>query len=160
MRTVTELKKGKVVSIPHFDRILKKRAGEATLVQNIPKVVLVEGILVLYEKRLIDLVDIKIFVDVDSDVRLSRRVLRDTQKSQITLEECLKLYLRFVKPSFDEFVLPTKKQADIIVPRGVDNECRNLFNSLAALLFLQSHINDLISPNVTSFSETFKRIKP
>ena len=87
-----------------------------------PRVLLVEGIFVLYENCIRDLIDMKLFVDVSSDVRLSARVLKENPTEDgSNLEKILQHYLRFVKPGYDEFILPTKKYADVIIPRGTEN---------------------------------------
>lgn len=73
-------------------------------------------------KELLDLLDIKIFVDTDADIRLARRLRRDIIERGRSIDSVLALYNRFVKPSFDYFIAPTMSYADIIVPRGGDNE--------------------------------------
>merc|ERR1719356_2051562 len=84
-------------------------------------VVLLEGILVFYYKEVRDLFDMKLFVDTDADTRLARRVLRDIEERGRDLENVLFQYTNLVKPAFEEFCLPTKKYADVIVPRGAEN---------------------------------------
>lgn len=94
---------------------------EAKIVPK-PRILLVEGIFVLYEKNVRDLIDMKVFVDVASDVRLASRVMKENPSGNPEkLEQLLVHYMRFVKPGYEEFILPTKKYADIIIPRGVDN---------------------------------------
>ncbi|ELW70992.1 Uridine-cytidine kinase 2 [Tupaia chinensis] len=84
-------------------------------------VVLFEGILAFYSQEVRDLFQMKLFVDTDADTRLSRRVLRDISERGRDLEQILSQYIMFVKPAFEEFCLPTKKYADVIIPRGADN---------------------------------------
>ncbi|XP_043247122.1 uridine-cytidine kinase 2-A-like [Amphibalanus amphitrite] len=84
-------------------------------------VVLCEGILVFYQPEVRALFDMKLFVDTDADTRLSRRVRRDTRERGRDLDMVLDQYTRLVKPAFEEFCLPTKKFADVIIPRGADN---------------------------------------
>ncbi|XP_011304648.1 LOW QUALITY PROTEIN: probable uridine-cytidine kinase [Fopius arisanus] len=84
-------------------------------------VVLFEGILVFYFPNIRDLFHMKLFVDTDSDTRLARRVPRDIKERGRDLDYVLNQYMNFVKPAFEEFCLPTKKFADVIIPRGADN---------------------------------------
>ncbi|RXN34207.1 uridine-cytidine kinase 1 [Labeo rohita] len=81
----------------------------------------------------------KLFVDTDSDVRLSRRVLRDMRRGR-DLEQILTQYTTFVKPAFEEFCLPTKKYADVIIPRGVDN--------MVAINLIVQHIQDILNGDI------------
>ena len=80
-----------------------------------------EGIMALYERRFRDLMDLKIFVLTDDDIRLARRIKRDIAARGRTIEDVLAQYNRFVKTAYDEFIKPTMKYADIIVPRGRSN---------------------------------------
>lgn len=85
-------------------------------------VVLFEGVLIFYFPKVRDMFHMKLFVDTDSDTRLSRRVVRDVRDRGRPLEVVLNQYDRFVKPAFEEFCQPTKKYADMIIPRGAENE--------------------------------------
>jgi uridine kinase len=84
-------------------------------------VILVEGILIFVEKELRDLMDVRIFVDTDADVRLIRRMRRDIAERGRTLDSVVQRYMATVRPMHQEFVEPSKRYADIIVPRGGDN---------------------------------------
>jgi uridine kinase len=84
-------------------------------------VILVEGILIFVEKELRDLMDVRIFVDTDADVRLIRRLRRDIAERGRTLDSVVQQYMATVRPMHLEFVEPSKRYADIIVPRGGDN---------------------------------------
>lgn len=84
-------------------------------------ILIFEGIMSLYEKRFRDLMDLKIFVMTDDDIRLSRRIQRDMAERGRTIEDVLAQYNRFVKPSYDEFIKPIMKYADIIIPHGRSN---------------------------------------
>ncbi|MEA1974102.1 MAG: uridine kinase, partial [Bacillota bacterium] len=85
----------------------------------LPKeILIVEGIMVLEDKRIRDLMDIKIFVDTDADVRIIRRIMRDIKERGRTLESVIEQYFATVKPAHDQFVEPSKKYADIIIPEG------------------------------------------
>uniref|UniRef100_A0A667Y8B9 uridine/cytidine kinase n=1 Tax=Myripristis murdjan TaxID=586833 RepID=A0A667Y8B9_9TELE len=100
-------------------------------------VVLFEGILMFYSQEIRDLFQMKLFVDTDPDTRLSRRVLRDISERGRDLEQVLTQYITFVKPAFEEFCLPTKKYADVIIPRGADN--------LVAINLIVQHIQDILN---------------
>ena len=85
------------------------------------KVVIVEGILILQDPRLCELLDIKIFVDTDADVRILRRIVRDVKERGRTLDSVVNQYLTTVKPMHEQFVEPSKRKADLIVPEGGHN---------------------------------------
>lgn len=118
-KTLKNIVEGKTVEVPTYDFVTHSRLPETTVVYP-ADVVLFEGILVFYTQEIRDMFHLRLFVDTDSDVRLSRRVLRDVQRGR-DLEQILTQYTAFVKPAFEEFCLPTKKYADVIIPRGVDN---------------------------------------
>eukprot|EP00061_Rhincodon_typus_P017291 g45924.t1 len=120
LRTLKDIINGKTVSIPVYDFIKHSRKSEMVKVYP-ADVVLFEGILVFYSQEIRDLFQMKLFVDTDADTRLSRRVLRDINERGRDLEQILTQYTTFVKPAFEEFCLPTKKYADVIIPRGVEN---------------------------------------
>ena len=86
------------------------------------RVVIVEGILILEDKALRELMDIKIYVDTDSDERLMRRLTRDMAERGRTVESVLEQYRKTVKPMHEQYVEPSKKYADIILPRGGENK--------------------------------------
>lgn len=97
-----------------------RKIGEYEQVHAQP-IVIFEGIMALYEKRFRDLMDLKIFVMTDDDIRLSRRIQRDIAERGRTVEDVLMQYNRFVKPSYDKFIKPVMKYADIIIPHGRSN---------------------------------------
>ncbi|KAH0557219.1 uridine-cytidine kinase-like isoform X2 [Cotesia glomerata] len=105
-------------------------------------VVLFEGILVFYFPKIRDLFHMKLFVDTDSDTRLARRVPRDINERGRDLDYVLNQYMNFVKPAFEEFCLPTKKFADVIIPRGADNT--------VAIDLIVQHIRDLLIERASS----------
>ncbi|GFU17278.1 uridine-cytidine kinase 2-B [Nephila pilipes] len=123
MHTVLkEILAGKVVHIPVYDfKTNSRKESESITVQPVD-VVLFEGILVFYFPEIRELFHMKLFVDTDPDTRLSRRVLRDTRERGRDLDQILQQYTTYVKPAFEDFCLPTKKYADVIIPRGADNE--------------------------------------
>lgn len=99
----------------------KPKVGEFNEIQS-ADVVLFEGVLIFYFPKVRDMFNMKLFVDTDSDTRLSRRVTRDVRDRGRPLEIVLDQYDQFVKPAFEEFCQPTKKYADMIIPRGAENE--------------------------------------
>lgn len=102
---------------PIYDFENHTRKNETITV--IPKeILIVEGIMVLEDKRLRDLMDVKIFVDTDADVRIIRRITRDIEERGRTLTSVIEQYFATVKPAHDQFVEPSKKYADIIIPEG------------------------------------------
>jgi len=115
------VKGGKRVEIPEYSFISHTRLKETTALYG-ADVILFEGILAFYTEELRDIMDLKLFVDTDADTRLSRRVMRDINERGRTLQGVLHQYETFVKPSFEDYILPTKKYADVIIPRGIDNQ--------------------------------------
>ncbi|KAF0974452.1 hypothetical protein FDP41_006484 [Naegleria fowleri] len=115
-----ELKAGNPVDIPVYDFKTHSRTSQTERVEG-ADVIIIEGILIFFTKEMRELMDMKIFVDTDADVRLARRIRRDTKERGRDLEGILLQYERFVKPSFDDYIMPTKKYADIIIPRGGAN---------------------------------------
>lgn len=116
-----KLRRGETdVEVPCYDFVANARSGHS-LVRNSPSIVVFEGILALYDQRLRDLFDLRIFVDADPDIRLARRIRRDIESRGRDLDSVLTRYLTFVKPSFDDFCYPTKRYADVVVPRGAEN---------------------------------------
>lgn len=107
--------------LPHDNYYAIHDRTEATLTLAPNKVILVEGILIFENKALRDLMDIKIFVDTDADVRILRRILRDVKERGRTLESVMEQYLTTVKPMHEQFVEPSKRYADVIVPEGGKN---------------------------------------
>ncbi|MDK2866158.1 MAG: uridine kinase [Clostridiales bacterium] len=96
-----------------------KHNREAVTITLVPRdIIILEGIMILEDARLRDLMDIKIFVDTDADVRIIRRIVRDINERGRTLESVIDQYLNTVKPAHDQFIEPTKKFADIIIPEG------------------------------------------
>ncbi|CAJ1960216.1 unnamed protein product [Sphenostylis stenocarpa] len=114
-----KLKHGEAVDIPKYD--FKTYKSDVLRRVNPSDVIILEGILVFHDPRIRELMNMKIFVDTDADVRLARRIRRDTNEKGRDIGAVLDQYSKFVKPAFDDFILPTKKYADIIIPRGGDN---------------------------------------
>ncbi|XP_072286151.1 uridine-cytidine kinase 1 isoform X2 [Pyxicephalus adspersus] len=185
-KTLTNILEGQMVDVPIYDFVTHSRLPETTRVYP-PDVLLFEGILAFYNHEIRDMFHLKLFVDTDSDVRLSRRamcslllhgpevmsltvaashqldlrrpadrsphalgdagpyegrhlpVLRDMKRGR-DLEQILTQYTTFVKPAFEEFSLPTKKYADVIIPRGVDN--------MVAINLIVQHIQDILNEDI------------
>ena len=115
-----QLKSGKAIECPTYDYTIHNRAEETITIEP-RKVILVEGILIFENKVLCSQMDIKIFVDTDADVRLIRRIKRDVAKRGRSLESVLSQYLATVKPMHEQFVEPSKKNADLVVLEGGKN---------------------------------------
>lgn len=114
------LRRGEAIECPTYDYTVHNRAAD-TLCIKPTSVIVIEGILIFADERLRDLMDVKIFVDTDADVRILRRVVRDVNKRGRTLESVVNQYLATVKPMHEQFVEPSKRYADIIVPEGGKN---------------------------------------
>ena len=114
------LKEGKVIEMPVYDYTIHNRSNEVVVVEPAPVIVL-EGILIFAEQTLCDLMDIKVFVDTDADVRILRRILRDVKERGRSLDSVISQYLITVKPMHEQFVEPSKRRADIIIPEGGEN---------------------------------------
>ena len=130
IQDLRDLKAGKAVQCPVYDYTIYDRTDETvTLSPN--KVILVEGILIFENKELRDLMDIKVYVDTDADIRLARRILRDVCERGRTMQSVITQYTSTVKPMHDEFVEPSKRYADVIIPEGG-------FNSVAVAMLIQN----------------------
>ena len=114
------LRRGEAIDCPIYDFTQHNRSNETVRIEPTP-VIIVEGILIFENKPLRDLMDIKIFVDTDADVRLCRRITRDVNKRGRTLESVLTQYQTTVKPMHEKYVEPSKRFADIVVPEGGRN---------------------------------------
>ena len=114
------LRRGEAIDCPVYDFTVHNRSNDTIRIAP-EKVIIVEGILIFENKELRDLMDIKVFVDTDADVRLCRRILRDVEERGRTLESVVDQYLTTVKPMHEQYVEPSKKFADIIVPEGGQN---------------------------------------
>ena len=119
-RHLEQLRRGEAIDCPVYDFSLHNRSDET--IRIVPKkVIIVEGILIFEDQPLRDLMDIRIFVDTDADVRLCRRIKRDVNKRGRTLESVLTQYQTTVKPMHDKYVEPSKKYAHVIIPEGGKN---------------------------------------
>lgn len=128
----------KTIEIPVYDYAAHTRSKEV-LVQEPREVIIVEGILTLNDARLRDLMDIKIFVDTDDDIRIIRRIQRDIEERGRTLQSVIDQYLETVKLMYHQFIEPSKRYADIIVPEGGENQ--------VAIDLLVTKVRDIIRKN-------------
>ncbi len=119
-RHLEQLRRGEAIECPVYDFTIHNRSDQT--IRVVPqKVIIVEGILIFENEELRNLMDIRIFVDTDADVRLCRRIKRDVNKRGRTLESVLQQYQETVKPMHEKYVEPSKKFADIVVPEGGKN---------------------------------------
>ena len=114
------LKRGETIHCPVYSYADHNRTEETVLIQPAP-VIIVEGILIFHDPRLRELMDIRIFVETDADVRILRRALRDVEERGRSMQSVVQQYLTTVKPMHEQFVEPTRKFADIIVLEGGHN---------------------------------------
>ncbi|UJR36257.1 hypothetical protein I4U23_028987 [Adineta vaga] len=152
--TLIKLLKGETVKIAQYDAGKYEHIdGVFDTIEPVP-VIIVEGILVFYFPEIRELFQMKLFVDTDADTRLARRVLRDMKQHGRSLEHILTSYTNHVKPSFEDFCLPTKKYADVIIPRGADN--------LIAVDLIIEHIRDFIKskPDKNENHHSFEKNAP
>ena len=120
VRQLEALRRGETIQCPVYDFTVHNRSNETLTIQP-EKVIIVEGILIFTDKQLRDLMDIKIFVDTDADIRICRRIKRDVNKRGRSLESVILQYQQTVKPMHEKYVEPSKKYADIVVPEGGKN---------------------------------------
>lgn len=120
LEDVAKLKRGEDVLCPVYDYTVHNRSNQTLLIKSAP-VILLEGILLLSDERIRDLLDIKIFVDTDADVRILRRIMRDVKERKRSLESVVEQYLTTVKPMHEMYVEPSKRYANIIIPEGGHN---------------------------------------
>ena len=121
IEAVRELKQGRSVTCPVYDYTIHDRSDKVITVRP-ARVVIVEGILIFQSPELCRQMDIKLYVDTDADVRILRRILRDVRDRGRSLDSVISQYLNTVKPMHEQFVEPSKRRADIIVPEGGHNK--------------------------------------
>lgn len=115
-----DLRDGKAIEKPVYSFVTHTRQPETQTVES-RKIIILEGILILEDERIRDLLDIKVYVDTDADVRIIRRMIRDIKERGRTIDSVVEQYLTMVRPMHLQFVEPSKKYADIIVPEGGEN---------------------------------------
>jgi len=118
---IHQLLNRQAIEKPVYDYALHTRAKDSIIVEP-QDVIILEGILVLEDERLRNLMDIKLFVDTDSDLRIIRRILRDINERGRSIESVVEQYLSVVRPMHNQFIEPTKRYADIIIPEGGQNQ--------------------------------------
>lgn len=106
----------KTIKVPKYSFVEHNRIPNEFLIINNPHIVILEGLYALYDDRILDLIDLKIYVDADLDICLARRITRDMLHRGRDLEGCLKQWIKFVKPASEVFIRPTMKKADVIIP--------------------------------------------
>ncbi len=131
-----QLRRGEPIECPVYDFAIHNRSNDTIRVEP-HRVIIVEGILIFENQPLRELLDVKIFVDTDADVRLCRRIKRDVTKRGRTLESVLEQYQNTVKPMHEKYVEPSKRHADIVVPEGGKN--------VVALDMIMGHIQRHLS---------------
>ena len=131
MQQLEQLRKGQPVLCPVYDFTVHNRSNQVVEIKP-ERVILVEGILIFADEALRQLMDIKIFVDTDADIRILRRMKRDVNKRGRSIESVIEQYQTTVKPMHEKYVEPSKKYADIIVPEGGKNQ--------VALSMIEDHI--------------------
>ena len=120
IKQINALRNGEAIEQPTYSYILCNRLPETIRVEPKP-VIIVEGIMTLLNKKLREMMDLKIFVDCDSDERLIRNIQRDTIDRGRTVSMVVNRYLEVLKPMHEQFIEPTKRYADIIIPQGGEN---------------------------------------
>ncbi|GEP78567.1 uridine kinase [Staphylococcus carnosus] len=121
IQNLMDLRNGIPVEVPTYDYVNHTRSAETIAFQ--PKdVIIVEGIFALENKTLRDLMDVKIYVGTDADLRILRRLMRDTKERGRSMESVIEQYLNVVRPMHNQFIEPTKRYADIIIPEGGSNK--------------------------------------
>ena len=138
IQDLKKLKAGQTIYCPVYDYALHNRTDQTVEIRP-AKVIIVEGILIFQNKELRDLLDIKIFVETDADVRILRRALRDVEERGRTLQSVVSQYLTTVKPMHEQYVEPSRKYADIVVLEGGHN--------LVALDLIMQRIANHIAEN-------------
>lgn len=127
---VQRLSENEPVTVPQYNLETHTREAEGTPVEPEP-IVIIEGILALYHDRILEQLDLSIYVQTDPDVRVLRRIQRDIEERDRTIEGVIDQYLSTVKPMHEQFVAPTKRKADIIIPEGVNEPAMELLQERA-----------------------------
>ena len=120
VKQINMLRRGEAIDQPTYSYILSNRLKETVHVEPKP-VIIIEGIMTLINKKLRDIMDLKLFVDTDSDERLIRNIQRDVVERGRTVDMVINRYLNVLKPMHEQFIEPTKKYADLIIPQGGEN---------------------------------------
>lgn len=118
--TLSKLMAWETAEVPVYDYLMNKRS-EKTITTEPTRVIILEGIVALYDARIRQMMDFKIFVKTDDDERLARRIIRDTTERGREVGGVIAQYRKFVKPSYDDHIAPMMRHADLIIPRGAEN---------------------------------------
>jgi len=121
IKQVNELREGRIIERPVYSFVTHTRLKETIEVKP-AKVIIIEGVLLFENPELRNVMDIKVYVDTDSDIRLSRRIKRDVNERGRSLNSVLEQYVNTVKPMHEQFVEPSRKYADVIIPEGGYNQ--------------------------------------
>jgi len=150
INVLDRLSNSKSVMIPNYDFSTYKRLEENTQIHgSLSDVILLEGIFAFHHPSVLEFLDMKIFVDADSDTRLSRRVVRDMKFIGRDLDHILYQYETFVKPAFDTYIFPTMKLSDVVIPGGKNSVAINL---------LEQHVRRLLVERNQDRLSRFKQI--
>ncbi len=135
LSNLNDLKNGKPTMMPQYDFVTHSRKKEMLRLEP-KKLIILDGLMVLYDERIRNLLDLKIFVDTPADIRFIRRLKRDIEERGRTMESVIKQYTEVVRPGHYSFIEPTKEFADIIIPEGGYNEnaMRVLFSFVSSVL--------------------------
>ncbi|KAI9836554.1 MAG: hypothetical protein M1819_001186 [Sarea resinae] len=144
-----DLKQGKRAEIPIYSFEKHQRLEKTTSIYS-PHVLVLEGIFALYDPRVLELLDMKIFAEADADLCLARRITRDVRDRGRDIEGCIKQWFSFVKPNFHRFVEPQRNIADIIVPRGIENK--------VAINVVVQHIQRTLSEKSKAHQEELNKL--
>lgn len=120
IKHIGELKEGKAIEQPTYSYLISNRLAETVHVEPKP-VIIVEGIMTLVNRKLREMMDLKIYVDCDSDIRLIRNIQRDTIERGRTVSMVMERYIQVLKPMHEQFIEPSKRHANIIIPEGGSN---------------------------------------
>ncbi|KAL4901882.1 uridine kinase family-domain-containing protein [Aspergillus multicolor] len=150
VQCLRDLKLGKKVDIPVYSFVEHQRQAHTTPLYS-PHVLILEGILALHDPRIMELLDVKIFVEADMDVCLGRRVLRDVKERGRDIDGIIKQWFNFVKPSYKKFVEPQRSVSDIIIPRGIENK--------TAIGMVVQHIQRTLEEKSEKHSATLQELR-
>lgn len=134
---IDDLRNGRAIEMPVYDFANHTRAEETITVQPAP-VIVIEGLFPLYDAALRDMMSLKIFVDTDSDVRFIRRLKRDITERGRTTDSVIEQYLTTVRPMHNQFIEPTKRFADVILPHGANDPAVDIITTKVASLMVHN----------------------
>lgn len=136
IKQLEALKNYEEVDMPQYDFVHHRRMDESIRIKP-KKLIIFEGIMIFFDKRIRDLIDLKLYVDTPDDIRFIRRLERDTTERGRTVESVIQQYIEVVRPGHYEFIEPTKRYADLIIPEGGFNQ-----NALKVLIPFLKNISD------------------